>query len=101
MKFVKLLAWIGNNSSDIPTLGRRSQFKVSLVDDNKIKIINSNERINVVDEHFFNLVYNRYNLADVISMYKTSYYTDPIWKECPNRISSPYIAAVIRAYLEQ
>ena len=77
------------------TLGGRSKFNVK-IDGKLIEITNSQDKIYVVDEELFNKILKRYQQLDAKFRFKTNQYTDPVWNECPNRVASVYIAAILR-----
>lgn len=76
------------------TLGGRSKFKVK-VNGRFFEITNSRNKIYVVDEELFNKILKRYQQLDAKFRFKTNQYTDPVWNECPNRVASVYLAAIL------
>ena len=81
----------------IQTLGKRSFFWVER-NGNIFQIINSNNKTYPIDLELFELVLERYKSLKIEIRFKTSQYTDPKWRDCPNRVASVYVAAIIRYY---
>lgn len=83
----------------IQTLGRRKNITVDVLD-NKIRITNSEGNSKVIDEAHWISVIDRINQIDEEYREMATRYSqgtkDINWNECPNRIFSPYVPAVIR-----
>ena len=86
-----------NKKIKIKTLGGRSYFWVEKIG-NKFQIINSSINIYLVDSSLFQLVFQRYKALKIDDRFKSSQYTDPKWVNCPNRVASVYIAAIIKHF---
>jgi hypothetical protein len=86
-----------NKKIKIKTLGGRSSFWVEKIG-NKFQIINSSNNIYPVDSSLFQLVFQRYKALNIEDRFKASQYTDPNWVNCPNRVASVYIAALIKYF---
>jgi len=81
----------------LQTLGKRSHFWIEK-DGSILQIINSKNKAYPVDLEFFKIILKRYNSLEIEIRFKTGQYTDTEWKECPNRNSSPYVAAIIQYF---
>ena len=77
----------------------RSEFEAEMSDDRKSLFIKFGEKGNsgflLFDK--VSVVWDRYWALEQ-NKYKTGHYSDPKWKKTPNRILSPYIAALIRDF---
>jgi hypothetical protein len=82
-------------------LGGRARFKARyVIQDSSISIINKPDKKYSLDKDDLNKVFKRYTAASPKKKHMTSYYTDPKWDQAPNRISPPYIAAIIKYWDE-
>ena len=54
--------------------------------------------LNPVDLELFKLILERYKSLKIEIRFKTGQYTDPKWKDCPNRVASVYVAAIIQYF---
>lgn len=84
------------NETKHPTIKGQSDFKVK-TDGQNLLIITSGGKVFYANQAFFDKAYKRYYELDEIERRKTSSYTDPEWRSCPNRIFSPYIASIIHS----
>ena len=94
--------------TELPTLGRRSTFLVRKVqrDDSVVfQLQNSKGRQSFVDESHWKAVMGRMEELPADERMKTSRYGmgefDFNWNECPNRVFSLYVPAVVRHILER
>jgi len=97
--FNELLS-IHNSEKKYSTLGGRSYFFV-INKSNSLEITNSKNKIRLIQEDEFAIVFARYEELKKKNMQqKSSYYTDTHWKNngCPNRIFSPYLARLIDSH---
>ena len=92
--FLPTLEYLSNR--EIPTLGRRSHFKIKKAD-NQYLIQNSKGSLWVVDQHIDD-VHRRFWEIPKRFREKTSYYNNPNWKECKDDRACPYVAAIIREH---
>ena len=83
-----------NKKVKISTLGKKSFFWLDKKG-SELQIINSSNNKYSIDLKLFQLVLQRYNSLNIEDRFKASQYTDPKWKNCPNRVASVYIAAII------
>ncbi|MBU1821295.1 MAG: hypothetical protein KKG00_07260 [Bacteroidetes bacterium] len=86
---------IYRNMTEIPTMGRRSTFDVK-TEGNGFRITLSSKKSSLIDKEHFNKVLGRYKNLDMQLRHQTSQYNDPKWRDAPNRIYSPAVAAVMR-----
>ena len=77
------------------TLGKRSTFTAEN-HNNRLIIINSRGNEYEVKEEMARVVLKRYDTSPIEDKYRASNYEDRAWKGCPNRVYSPYIAAIFR-----
>ena len=84
-----------NQQDRFITLGRRSSFRAS-TRDGILLITNSIGKTYKIDEQIFKMVYRRYRQLNSDLRNQACQYTDPKWENCPNRVASVYIAAIIR-----
>ena len=82
----KILSLI-NKKVKIQTLGKRSFFWVER-NGNVFQIINSKNKTYPIDLELFKLILERYKYLKIEIRFKTSQYTDPKWRDCPNRVAS-------------
>ena len=97
--FINVKQYILENDS-FNTLKNRSRFRVNVIGD-LLVITNSSGSQYKVTELLFNKVLQRFNTLNQNDRFTSSQYTDPTWVECPNRITSVYIAAIIKQYFER
>lgn len=76
-------------------LGGRATFTAENRNDH-LYIINSRGNEYEVSEALAKTILERYEASSPSDRCKTSNYTDPTWKGCPNRVYSPYVAAIFR-----
>ena len=62
------------------------------------QIINSKNKPYPVDLELFKLILERYKSLKIEIRFKAGQYTDPKWKDCPNRVASVYVAAIIQYF---
>jgi hypothetical protein len=86
-----------NQKYKIQTLQKRSYFFIEKKD-RIFQIINSRKKTYPIDLELFNLIFKRYYSLDIDTRFESSQYTDPKWKNCPNRVSAVYVAAIIRYF---
>ena len=86
-----------NKKIKVKTLGGRSYFWVEKIE-NSLQIINSSNNIYPVDSPLFHLIFQRFKALNIEDRFKSSQYTDPNWANCPNRVASVYIAALIKYF---
>jgi 2-hydroxy-3-keto-5-methylthiopentenyl-1-phosphate phosphatase len=94
--YTKILSQL-NKKIKIQSLGKRSFFWAEK-NGNVFQIINSKNKTYPVDLELFKLILERYKSLKIEIRFKTSQYTDPKWRDCPNRVASVYVAAIIRYY---
>ncbi|MDO9558319.1 MAG: hypothetical protein Q7I89_01380 [Syntrophales bacterium] len=94
----RLLSIIGSKVEGriFNTLGKRSTFTAENRS-NRLIIINSRGNEYEVKEELARVVSKRYDTSPIEDKYRASNYVDQTWKGCPNRVYSPYIAAIFRA----
>ena len=85
-------------SKQLPTLGGRSSFTVR-VTHGRVELGTSRGGVLVLSQELLSCVSNRRKSLPVSIRNISSQYVDPTWCGCPNRVFSPYVAALIR-YLE-
>ena len=85
-------------SKQLPTLGGRSSFTVR-VTHGRVELVTSRDGVLVLSQELLRSVSNRRKSLPVSIRNISSQYVDPTWCGCPNRVFSPYVAALIR-YLE-
>lgn len=89
-----------NKRIKIQTLQNRSSFFVERKG-SIFQIVNSKNKIYPIDLELFNIILKRYNsLKNETKHNISSQYTDPTWENCPNRVSSVYVAAIIRYFVD-
>ena len=106
--FKEALKYYTDQWTELPTLGRRSKFLVRTVqrrDSNVFQFQNSKGRQSFVDESHWKAVMGRMEELPADERMKTSRYGmgefDFNWNECPNRVFSLYVPAVVRHILER
>ncbi|TWW09348.1 hypothetical protein E3A20_15240 [Planctomyces bekefii] len=80
----------------IHTLG--GQSTITIYNQDFMVIVNASGNSYHVDEALFNTVYQRYQQLPTEDRVRAGQYTHPLWEDCPNLISPPYIAAVINHF---
>lgn len=99
LTYNETIAVLSNDWIEIPTLGRKSKFSVK-VENNDIVIRNSSGKIFAITKEHWDKVMNRVEELPVEDRQKTSHYAEGKkkynWEEIPNRISSPYVPAILR-----
>jgi len=80
----------------IHTLG--GQSSITIHNQGQLVIVNTAGNSYYVDEELFNIVYQRYEQLSIDDRVRAGQYTHPLWEECPNLISPPYIAALINHF---
>jgi len=81
------------NGSGFNTLGGKSKFTVENINNHLIITNSSGKKFKVTDD-LAEAVLSRYESSPITVRNKTSNYTDPGWRDCPNRIVSPYVARI-------
>lgn len=95
MKINQLIATLrGVKTIQIKTLGKRSCFSVHIKRDTIVIINSKNNCYNLVQSDL-DRVNKRLESLDKTRQRMSSEYVDPKWPERPNRIFSPYIAALL------
>ena len=107
ISFEVALKYFTNQWTELPTPGRESNFlvrKVQRDDSNVLQFQNSKGRQSFVDESHWKAVMGRMEDLPADERMKTSRYGmgefDFNWNECPNRVFSLYVPAVVRHILE-
>lgn len=100
MTFEQFIKWAENrmtNWKGFQTLGGRSRFLAKYKkQQNSITVRNSRNREYDINTEALRRIFERYINAPAEMRDRAVYYTDPRWPETPNRVSAPYIPAVIR-----
>ena len=100
MKFEDFIQWAEqymNTWQEFRGLGGRARFRARYVIQNSsISIRNKPDKEYFLGKDDLNMIFKRYMAASPKKRHMTSYYTDPVWEKAPNRITPPYIAAVIK-----
>ncbi|MEY3422496.1 MAG: hypothetical protein RIR48_2813 [Bacteroidota bacterium] len=96
--FQFILAFL-DQQREFYTLGRKSRFSV-ILGDNSFTIVNSQGKSYLINENLFLIVWNRYNLLSEEDRNETKHYTLGYWPASPAKISAPYIASIIKLYIE-
>ena len=78
----------------LPNLGGRSTFTVKN-SGRKVLIVNSSQRILVLNIDLLSRVYARYSGLGENERLQAGQYVDENWTNCPNRTFSPLIAKLI------
>jgi len=84
------------------TLGGQSYFHVHY--DSHIRIMSirrSTGKTGSLRDDQIRKVLERYKTAPPSARHMTSFYTDTYWRETPDRILAPYVAAVVKAWVEE
>ena len=107
MNFEELQAWLSerfnlHNELRFQTLGGRSYFHVRYDSQSRIMTIRlSTGYKGQLREDKIRRVFERYQTGSQSERNMTSFYCDPWWPETPSRILAPYVAAVIKAWIEE
>ena len=107
ISFEVALKYFTSQWAELPTPGRESNFlvrKVQRDDSNVLQFQNSKGRQSFVDESHWKAVMGRMEDLPADKRMMTSRYGmgefDFNWNECPNRVFSLYVPAVVRHILE-
>lgn len=102
MMFTQFLNWLGTHYTEeknCDTMGGRSLFTARFIPGANLLLIGrSSGKSSSVDEAVLQRIFDRYQAASEIDRHKTSFYTDPVWKDTPDRINAPYVAALIKKW---
>ena len=105
MPFTQFLTWLGAyyaEEKNCITMGGRSSFTARLIPgENLLLIGRSSGKNSSVDEAILRRIFDRYQTAAENDRHKTSFYTDPVWQDTPDRINAPYAAALIKEWSGQ
>ncbi len=105
MLFKQFLSWLETHYAEeksCKTMGGRSSFVTQFLPGENILLIGrSSGKNGSVDERLLQRIFDRYQAAPMSDKYKTSFYTDPIWEDTPDRIHPPYVAALIKEWAGQ
>jgi len=107
MNFEEFQAWLSNrfnlnNELRFQTLGGQSYFHVLY--DSQSQIINirrSTGKQRQLQGDKIHRVFERYQSASQSEKNMSSFYTDTYWERTPDRVLAPYVAAVIKAWIEE
>jgi len=99
--FEAVLNKLSSENIEIPSLGGRSRLKIRK-DDDKILITNSKQKSFSVNKQHWDKVMNRMDELpqderDMTSRYGLGKHSFN-WKECPNRVFSIYIPAIVKCF---
>ena len=107
MTFEQFQSWLlinfnPNNELCFQTLGGRSRFHVRYDGQSRVmKIRRSTGNEGQVRNDEVYRIFQRYWNAPQSEKNMSSFYTDPLWEETPSRILAPYVAAVIKAWIDE
>lgn len=82
-----------------PTPKEGSFFCVH-VEDEKFVFVSSEHKLHILSIEDALTVYDRFNDAELPEKHMTGYYNDPKWGKPPNRTPPPWLASVIKYYVE-
>lgn len=107
MNYQEFQSWLSdrfNPSIEVrfQTLGGQSYFHVRYDSQSRIMSIRrSTGKTGSLRDDQIRKVLERYNTAPPSARLMTSFYTDTYWKKTPDRILAPYVAAVVKAWIEE
>ena len=104
MNCERFLKWIKRALTSwkiFKTLGGKALFRARYDDSSGLIIMNSRKKQYIVSDQDMKEIFDRYRNSPGEMKHRAIYYTDPKWPETPNRISSPYLPAVIRFWIEE
>jgi len=107
MNFEEFQGWLSNkfnlnNELRFQTLGGRSYFKVRY--DSQSQVMNirrSTGKQGQLGDDKICRVFERYQSGSLSEKNMTSFYTDTYWKGTPDRVLAPYVAAMIKVWIEE
>lgn len=107
MNYQEFQSWLSdrfNPSIEVrfQTLGGQSYFYVRYDSQSRImRIRRSTGKTGSLRDDQIRKVLERYKTAPPSARLMTSFYTDTYWKNTPDRILAPYVAAVVKAWIEE
>ena len=94
MTYDQLLARL-KKCRNFETLGRQSDFS-AYNQNSALVITNSSGNPHAISRKIYDSVRERYDSLNVDQKHISKNYTDPVWKNCPDRIYAPYLPAIWR-----
>ncbi len=92
MTYDQLLAEL-KECRNFKTLGRQSNFN-TYNQDGALLITNSSGIPHTISRRVYDSVRDRYDALNIDQKHVSKNYTDPVWKQCPDRIYAPYLPAI-------
>jgi hypothetical protein len=105
MEFEAFQTWLSNNligERDFQTLGGRSHFNACYDSQGQTIVVRRRTgKEGQLPTNQIRRVFERYQAGLPSEINMTSFYTDPWWPETSNRILAPYLAAIIKVWIEE